>query len=202
MIWILFEKACGINFAGLFLQAIFCLLKKSLNEGIGVEFGDVLWFFTEADELYGYVKLVLDGNDNAAASCSVEFCEENACEVDGLCEHFRLSNGVLSGGGVEYEQDFVGCVGDFSGDDVSNFCQLPHEVFLGVESSSSVENEKISISGDGGLAGIEGDGGRVSTGLVFYDLNSDSVSPDCELFDGGGAEGITSGDDYVFFVLA
>jgi len=179
----LFEKACGIDFRRPFLiygrfSAGVCLLKEGLNEGIGVEFGDVLGFFTEANEFYGYVKLVLDGDYNAAPGGSVEFCEENAREVDGLCEHFCLSDGVLSGGGVEYEQDFVGCVGDFSCDDVSNFCQLPHEVFLGVEPSSGVENEEIGISGESGLAGIKGDGGRVAAGLVFYDLHSDSFSPD------------------------
>ena len=179
----MFEKACGINFRRPFLirgcsSASVFLFKEGLNEGIWVEFGDVLWFFAEANEFYGYVELVLDGDDNAAPGCSVEFREENAREVDGLCKHFCLNDGVLSGGGVEYEQDFVGCVGDFSCDDVSNFCQLPHEVFLCMQSSSGVENEEIGISGESSLAGIKGDGGRVSSGLVFYDLNPDSFGPD------------------------
>jgi hypothetical protein len=47
-----------------------------------------------------------------------------------------------------------------------------------MQSSSGVEYEEIGISGESSLTGIECDGGRVAAGLVFYDLNSDSISPD------------------------
>ena len=84
--------------------------------------------------------------------------------------------------------------------------QLAHEVFLRVQAAGGVDDEHVDVAADGGVAGVEGDGGGVGAHLVLDDLHVDAAGPDGELLDGGGAEGVAGGDHHgfalVFQVLA
>jgi len=178
------------------------LTEQCFDKQFGFEFFEVFGFFAETDEFNRDGGLVADGDDDAAFGGAVEFGQDDAGDVNGFGEHFRLVDGVLAGGGVEDEEDFVGGVFDFSHDDVSDFGEFAHEVVLGVESSGGVDEEDVGGAGDSGVAGVEGDGGGIAALLVFDDLDAGSFGPDGELFDGGGAEGIAGGEDYFFILLA
>ena len=192
--------ACEILSAGLFYGCV-ALAEKCLDEFFRVEFGDVIGFFTEADEFYGDVELVFNGNNDTASSGAVELGQEYTSDVDCFGEQFCLRNSVLACCSVEDEKDLIRCAGDFSGHDIPNFCQLPHQVLFCVQSAGCVEDEKVGVSSGGSFAGIEGNGGRVGTGFVFYDLGADALRPDAELLDGGGTVSITGGDNDLFIIL-
>ena len=81
--------------------------------------------------------------------------------LDGLEEFLGLADGVLAGGGVEDEEDFVGGAGDLLVDDAADLGQLAHQVVLGLEAAGGVDDEDVELAGDGGVAGVEGDGGGV-----------------------------------------
>ncbi len=100
----------------------------------------------------------------------------------------------LAGGGVEDEDDFVGGTGNAFFDDAADLGEFAHQVVLGVEAAGGVDDEDVDVAGDGGVAGVEGDGGGVGALGVFDDLDVDALGPDGELFDGGGAEGVAGGD--------
>ena len=95
----------------------FCFGEEGFDEIFGVEGFDVFGFFAEADEFDGQIELVADGDDDAALGGAVEFGEEDAGDVDGLEEFLGLADGVLAGGGVEDEEDFVRGAGDAFFDD-------------------------------------------------------------------------------------
>jgi len=137
---------------------------------------------------------VADGDDDASLGGAVEFGEEDAGDLDGFEKFFSLADGVLAGRGVEDEEDFVRGTGDAFVDDLANFGKLTHEVLLRVQAAGGVDDEDIDVAGEGGIAGVEGDGGGVGAHLMFDDLDVDALGPDGELFDGGGAKGVASGD--------
>ncbi len=65
-----------------------------------------------------------------------------------------------------------------------------------------VENNNVSVSGEGGFAGIESHRCGVAADLVLYNLHADTVGPDCQLLYRRGAECIAGSDDDIFPVLA
>lgn len=117
----------------------FFLSEKCFDEFFGVEFGDIFWCFAQADEFYGYVESVLYRDNYSASGGAVEFCEEYTSYVDSLCEEFGLYYRVLASGGIENEQDLVRRGGYLFGDNVSDFGEFSHEVFLCMESSGGIE---------------------------------------------------------------
>ena len=52
--------------------AVIILTEERFDKGIGVEFGNSVGFFAEADKFYGDVELVSDCDDDAAFGCAVE----------------------------------------------------------------------------------------------------------------------------------
>ena len=110
-------------------------------------FDEFFWFewfyvvggFAYADEFYWYAKFLADGDDDSTACGSVEFGKEYSGDFYSFCEDFCLVDCVLSYGRVEYEYDFVGCFWEAFLDYVTDFCELAHQVFLGVEASSGVD---------------------------------------------------------------
>jgi len=178
------------------------LIKECFNEGIGVEFGDVCGFLTEADEFYRYIKLVFDGDNDSAASGAVELGQEYPRNVYRFGEHLCLSDCVLACRGIENEQHLIGRAGYFSGYDVADFCQLPHQVRLRMQSPGCVENQDVGGSCCGGLTGIERHCCGVAAGFVLYDLYAYSLGPDTQLLYGGGTKCVAGGNDDILVVLA
>ena len=66
---------------------------------------------------------------------------------------------------------------------------------LRVQSAGRIDDQHVEAARLGLLAGIVGDGGRVRPLLLLHNLAADPLTPDCQLFDGGGPEGIAGGDD-------
>ena len=73
-----------------------------------------------------------------------------------------LADGVLAGGGVEDEQHFVRGAGHALLDDAADLGQLAHQVVLGVQAAGGVDDQDVDVARDGGIAGVEGDGGGVA----------------------------------------
>ena len=87
-----------------------------------------------------------------------------------------------------------GGAGDAFFDDAADLGKFAHEIVLRVQAAGGVDDEDVDVAADGGIAGIEGDGGGVGAHLMLDDLHVDSLGPDGELFDGSGAEGVAGGD--------
>src|SRR5262249_16622431 len=106
---------------------------------------------------YRDVQSVIDGDHDAPFGGAIELGEKNAGDIDGFLEDFSLKNGVLAAGGIEHEQDVVWRARDFSCHDVTNFCELAHEIFLSVKAASGVNQQHINRAGNRGFGGVEGD---------------------------------------------
>jgi hypothetical protein len=103
------------------VSKLFIFAEERFDEADGIEGFDVFGLFTEADELDGNVELLANGDDHAAFGRAVELGEDDAGDVDGLAEHLGLLDGVLAAGGVEDEEDFVGCPFDSASNHIANF---------------------------------------------------------------------------------
>ena len=53
---------------------------------------------------------------------------------------------ILAGCRIEYKQDFIGCAGDLSSDNVAYLCKFVHQILLGMQSAGRVENEEVGFS--------------------------------------------------------
>src|SRR5438876_9762048 len=78
------------------------LTQDRVDEGVGVEGGQIVRALAEADELDRNAQLTLDRDDDAALGRAVQLGQHDAGDVDHLGEHPGLAEAVLPGGGVEH----------------------------------------------------------------------------------------------------
>ena len=69
---------------------------------------------------------------------------------------------------------------------------------FGVEPARGVDQQNVDAAAFRRLHAVEDNGRRVRAGLMFDDIDADSLAPDVELFDGGGAKSV-AGDQQNFF---
>jgi len=88
--------------------------------------------FTDADIADRDFELIGDSDSHATFGGTIQFGKGECGYIGGLGEVFGLFDGVLAGGGIEYEQYFMRSTGHTFGDGVFYFAEFLHEVYFGV----------------------------------------------------------------------
>src|SRR6476659_3900066 len=160
-----------------------------VDEGLGVEGGEVVGSLAEADELDRDAELALDRHDDAALGRAVELGQHDAGDVDRLGEDLGLLQAVLPGGGVEDEQHLVDLA--LLLDDALDLAELVHEADLVVQAAGGVDDDDVGLDLPGRLDRVARDRRGVSALLLGADRGyPDPGAPRLELVRRGGPEGV------------
>ena len=84
-------------------------------------------------------------------------------------ECLRLGQAVLTGRGIEHEQDLRLRAGQPLVHDPADLGQLVHQVGAGVEATGRVGDHQVGMTGDGGIKGVVDHGTRIGSGGVRHD---------------------------------
>ena len=147
--------------------------QERVDESLGVEGGQVVGALPQAHELDGHAQLLLDGDHNPALGRAIELGEHNAGNADGLGEHLGLAHAVLTGGGVQDQEDLP-----HRGDllhDALDLAQLVHEPGLVLQAPGGVHQDDVDAGVRGLLGGIVDHRGRV--GVAHIGLEIDALGP-------------------------
>ena len=88
------------------------LAEQAIYKLVPVEDLEVFDPFSHPDVFDRDPELVGDPDDHAAFCGTVEFCQGQCIDLCGGGKLFGLFEGILSGGGIQHQQDFMGSVGD------------------------------------------------------------------------------------------
>jgi hypothetical protein len=66
------------------------LLKKLFNESFAVEWSEIGFLFSGANETSGNAEFLLNGHGHAAFAAAIEFGEDDSSEADGFVKFCRL----------------------------------------------------------------------------------------------------------------
>ena len=162
--------------------------EKRFHKFFLVEHLEVIDAFTEADIFYRDFELVGDTYHHAAFGCAVELCNGKLVDVGGSHELACLFKGILPGGAVEHQEDFVRGIGYHFLHDVAYFRQLVHQSLLVMQTSGRVDNHNVDVVGFGRLERVECHCGGVAAEFLLYDRHACPFAPYVELFHGCGTE--------------
>ena len=176
----------------------FLLLKQRFHEAPAVEELQVVDLFADADVFDRQVQFAGDREHDTAFGGAVELGHDEAGDVDELRELAGLLHGVLAGGAVEHEQDFVRRFGYLLLRDAHDLGQLLHQVALVVQPPRRIDQHHVGAFGDRRADRVEHHRGGIGTLPLADDWHSGAVGPDFELLVGGGAEGVGGGNHHLF----
>lgn len=176
--------------------------EESIDELLGIERSEIFWLLARTDEADRDLKLVGDGEDDAALGCAIELRETEGRDGNDLGKGFSLDHGVLTGCGIQDEHDFVRAFRHFAFDDAIDLPELLHEVELRMEAAGGVDQEHVGVAALGGRERVEDDGAGVGALLVGDDIGADDVAPRLELLDGRGTECVSGGDHHLLALFA
>src|SRR5690606_32622998 len=108
-------------------------------------------FFAHADVFDRDFELVGYADDHAALGGTVEFGKGECIDIGCLGELFALFDGVLAGGGIEHQQDFVGRTRHDLLHDLFDLGQLVHQRHLIMQPTGGVDDGHIVAVGHGRL---------------------------------------------------
>src|SRR5690606_31811837 len=131
-----------------------------------------------------------DAQDDAALGRAVELGQGDSAHRDRLLEELSLLDGVLPGGRVEDEEDFVDRSLERLLGGAYDLLELLHQVGLRVEPARRVRDDEIGGLVLGLLDRIEDHARGVGALLSFDDVTADASAPDLELDDRCGADGV------------
>ena len=97
---------------------------------------------------------------------------------------------VLSGGAIQYQQDFSCGIGQLPFHDAADFVQLIHQILLVMESAGGVNENHICALGFGRLDAVEHHRCGVCALVLTDNAAAGALGPDFQLVSCGGAEGI------------
>ncbi len=163
-------------------------LEEGIDETFRVEREQVVYFFADSDKADRQAQFARDGYDYASLGGAIQFGEHDAGHARSFGKFASLLETVLSGGGIEDQQNFVGRIGDHARGGAAHFFQFRHQVGLGLQAAGGIDNYVIGLAGFGCGEGIEHDGAGVRAGVLADDLDAGAFAPDFELFNGCGAE--------------
>ena len=161
----------------------------------------IFHLLTDTDELDGNVEFALDGEDNTALGSTVELGQDKTGDISGVLEFGCLNDGVLTGGRVENQQRFACRIGQLTADDAVDLGKLVHQVLLVMQTSCSIDDQHIGVTALCGADCIINDRCGIGTFVMADKLDTDTVSPDCDLVDCGGTECVCGGKDNFFAIL-
>src|ERR1041385_705965 len=116
------------------------LREKRRRKFLRIEWLQVFRLLAKADELDWQPEFLLDRDYHPALARAVELGDNEAGERDGLVKLARLVERVHAGGGVEHEQGFMRRAGELAAHDAVNLLQLLHQVVLGVQPASGIDD--------------------------------------------------------------
>ena len=141
-------------------------------------------------------ELVGQRHQDAAARRAVELGHHQARHIDQVFEYADLADGVLPGGGIEHQQDIVRCLRVDFLDDPNNLRQFGHKVGFVVQPSGGVDEQQVVAVALRSGEGVKGEACGIGSQLFGHHLAAAAFAPDIELFDGGGAKGVTGGQQH------
>lgn len=97
------------------------LLKERFDKFVRLKFRQIFETFAETNELHRESELFRDGDDDAPFGAAIEFGEDDAGAAGGMRKPFGLTDGILAGGRVEHQEDFMRSVGNLFRDDPFEF---------------------------------------------------------------------------------
>ena len=121
---------------------------------------------------------------------------------DGGSEFARLRKTVLSGGGVEDEQNIVRRAGNDFGGGALHFFELGHQIGFGVQASGGIDDDDVGGARLGSGHRVVNDRGGIGAGFLFDDFDAVALRPDFQLLDGGGAKGVRGAEHHAAAFLA
>src|SRR5690606_10474514 len=154
-------RGAATAFVGFVFMWWLCSLEQRVDKFFLVEQLEVVHFLSYADVLHGDFELVGNADDHAPLGGAVELGKGQRIDIGGLRKLFALFDGVLSGGGIEHEQDFVGRTRHNLLHHLLDLGELIHQGHLVVESAGGVDDGHVVAIGHRRFYGIVRHGGRV-----------------------------------------
>src|SRR5580704_10849855 len=150
----------------------------------------VFHFFADSDELDRDLELVGDRQYYPTLGRTVQLGNRQGRDMRRSGELAGLFDGILAGGSVEHQQDFVWGIGHHLLDYPVDLAQFLHQIGFVVEAACRIDDDDIGVPGNAALDGVEGYGAGVGAHSLFDDRHPNPITPDAELVNGGGTEGI------------
>lgn len=121
-------------------------LKKRLHKRLGGEILQIVDLLPHADVCQGDVQRAADTHGDASLGRAVQFGKGKTGDVQGLVEQGGLGNGILTGGGIQDQKNFMGGLGDFFGDGPFDLLDLFHQVYFRVKPACRIDVNNIHIA--------------------------------------------------------
>src|SRR6516162_510296 len=166
------------------------------GEVMGIEGLKIVDALADADCSHGKAKALGYGHENATACGAIKLGHHQAGDARDLLKGLHLVQRVLPGRGVEHESHAMRCRRIELLQHAHDLGELRHQVRLVLQPSGSVNNEHIPVVGACALKRLIGNAGRIGPHILGHDLGADALTPDFELVDGRGTEGVSGGEHY------
>ena len=142
-----------------------------------------------------------NSSQHTALGRAIEFGDDQAGQPQGLVKGLHLGQRVLAGVAVNHQQHLMGCGGVGFLHHPFDLFQLFHQMGLGRQAPSGIDNDHVLAPGFAGTDRIKGHGGRVAPRLAD-DVDPTAVGPDFELFACGRSEGVGGSQQHAGTTLA
>ena len=137
--------------------------------------------FSHSDILNRNVKFRLNCHCNSALCGSIQFCQDDTCQICYLTKLSCLLQCILSSRSIQNHQSFPICIRIFSFDDPVDLLQLFHQILLVVKSSCRINEQNVCFSCLGSTYCVEDNRCRICAFRSSDDLHSSTVGPFCQL---------------------
>ena len=164
------------------------------GHAVRVEGLDVGELFADAGELDGLARDRAHGDGRAAAGVAVQLGEDDAIHAQLLVEGIGDGDGVLTGHGVDDEEDLLRL------DRGADLAQLLHELLVDVQTAGGVDDDRVAAIVARVFHGLFGDLHRIALAL-FKDLHAHLSADDLQLLDGCGAVDVAGDEQGLFAAL-
>jgi hypothetical protein len=168
------------------------LPEQSCDKRLGIEVLEVIGSFSYTDEAQGELQFFCNGDDNPPSCSPIELRQSKSCNSSGLVKLASLSQRVLPNRGIQDQQHFMWCTGQFLADHPFDLPQLVHQIGLGVQATRRVDEDHVHHPGFGCNDTVEGHSSWIGTMSLANDLHSHPIPPHLKLINSGCTKGISS----------
>ena len=128
-----------------------------------MKFFDAVELFADTDEFDGFARDSLDGQGGPAAGIAVELGHDHAVDAESFIEGRSRRNGILTGHGVDDQEDFMRMNIFF------NVNQFIHQGFVDMKAPGRIDDDDVAQMAGRIGNGVLGDGDRVLA--AFFGVN-------------------------------
>src|SRR5258706_650191 len=89
-------------------------------------------------------------------------------------------------------------VGLLTSDDATNLLQFLDQMHFGMQAAGGVDQQYVNATALGCLDAVKDHGGRIGAGAVLDHFDTDSLTPDIELFDRSGTKSVAGDEQRLF----